>query len=81
MPFYATILVRTERNARGLSPTEKFVDQARKVKGVADAFHTYGRFDAAVFLEGRSYDEVGKTAMKLQEVSGVRSTETLVQLP
>lgn len=79
--FHATVMVRSERQGKGLAPTAKLFEQARKIKGVTDAFPTLGRFDGAVFIEGRTYEETANAALKVQTLNGVRSTETLLQLP
>lgn len=81
MPHHMTVLVRTERKARGLAPTGKVIEQALKIRGVTDAFPTVGRFDGAVFVEGRSFEDAGSIALKVQDIPGIRSTETLVELP
>jgi uncharacterized protein with GYD domain len=49
------------------------------VKGVRKAFFTYGRFDIVVFLEVENYKQLRELTSQINEIAGVRSTETLAE--
>jgi len=70
----AVILVKI--SAEG---TIKFVDGAKKLEGVVDAYSVFGRFDCVVFVDAENLDGVKSTARKLGGFKGVKSTETLVE--
>jgi DNA-binding Lrp family transcriptional regulator len=53
--------------------------KSRKIKGVRKAFLGYGRYDIIVFAEAPGYPEVRKISELINEIQGVRSTETLVE--
>lgn len=59
--------------------TNKFVDDAKKLGSVADAYSVFGRFDCVVFVNAENLDGVKSTARKLGGFKGVKSTETLVE--
>jgi uncharacterized protein with GYD domain len=49
------------------------------VKGVRKAFFAYGRFDVVVFLEVENYKQLRELTSQINEIAGVRSTETLAE--
>jgi uncharacterized protein with GYD domain len=49
------------------------------IKGVRKAFFTYGRFDIVVFLEVENYKQLRELTSQINEIAGVRSTETLAE--
>jgi uncharacterized protein with GYD domain len=49
------------------------------MKEVKKAYFTYGRFDMAVFIEVEDYKELRKLTGIINEINGVRSTETLAE--
>ena len=53
------------------------LDTARKVTGVRKAYFTYGRFDIAIFVEVEDYKKLREVTTQINDVEGVRSTETL----
>lgn len=55
------------------------VDAIKKIDGVKKCYITYGRFDVVAFIEVSNYDEVRVISTKINELDGVRSTETLVE--
>jgi uncharacterized protein with GYD domain len=59
--------------------TDDVVRKARSTKGVKKAFVAFGRFDLVAFAEGADYEEIRKLTWDLNGLSGVRSTETLVE--
>lgn len=55
------------------------VDRASKIKGVADAYPVFGRFDIVVLLKGRNIRELEAVARRLKGLKGIKGTETLVE--
>ncbi|MEM2110985.1 MAG: Lrp/AsnC ligand binding domain-containing protein [Candidatus Bathyarchaeia archaeon] len=51
----------------------------KAMKEVKKAYFTYGRFDVAVFIEVEDYKELRKVTGLINEINGVRSTETLAE--
>ena len=58
---------------------EDVLQKTRKVKGVRKAFLGYGRYDIIAFGDGPGYPEIRKISELINEIQGVRSTETLVE--
>ena len=58
---------------------EEVLQKTRKLKGVRKAFLGYGRYDIIAFAEGPGYPEIRKISEHINEIGGVRSTETLVE--
>jgi DNA-binding Lrp family transcriptional regulator len=58
---------------------EDVLQKTRKIKGVRKAFLGYGRYDIIAFGEGPGYPEIRKISELINEIGGVRSTETLVE--
>lgn len=58
---------------------EDVLARTRKVAGVRKAFLGYGRYDIIAFGDGQSYPEIRKISELINEIKGVRSTETLVE--
>ncbi|MGQ9468374.1 MAG: Lrp/AsnC ligand binding domain-containing protein [Nitrososphaerales archaeon] len=59
------------------SPT--IVKEAKKIKGVVDAYMVFGRFDVAIFLEAEDFLKLKDIAKKISSLQGIKSTETLPQ--
>jgi DNA-binding Lrp family transcriptional regulator len=55
------------------------VDQLKKINEVKKCYITYGRFDIAAFAEVMAYEKARRLSAKVNELEGVRSTETLVE--
>ena len=55
------------------------LQKTRKIKGVRKAFLGYGRYDIIAFGEAPGYPEMRKISELINEIGGVRSTETLVE--
>ncbi|MCD6538547.1 Lrp/AsnC ligand binding domain-containing protein [Candidatus Bathyarchaeota archaeon] len=53
------------------------LETVKAIRSVRKAFLTYGRFDIAVFLEVEDYRELREITIRINEIDGVRSTETL----
>jgi len=68
------ILARATVRAAAAVPEE-----ARKIKGVTDAYPVFGRFDLVVFLEAKDFEELKSAALKVNAMAGIKSTETLVE--
>jgi uncharacterized protein with GYD domain len=49
----------------------------RAIVGVRKAYFTYGRFDMAVFVEVEDYKKLRVVTTKINDIEGIRSTETL----
>ena len=58
---------------------DEVLQKSRKIKGVRKAFLAYGRYDIVAFGEGPGYPEIRKISERINEITGVRSTETLVE--
>lgn len=69
----AVMLVRVE-------PQVRIAEKAKGIEGVKDAFDVTGRFDAVVIVEVKELRDVKKVALKIQEIEGVRRTETLIHV-
>ena len=74
MPLNACILIKTTP-----LEAEDVLQKTRKTKGVRKAFLGYGRYDIIAFGEGAGYPEIRKISELINEITGVRSTETLVE--
>ena len=55
---------------------DSILETVKSIRGVRKAFLTYGRFDIAVFLEVEDYRELREITIRINEINGVRSTET-----
>jgi len=56
---------------------DKFVAAAKKIKGVADAYPVFGRFDVAVLVEGKTQEELRRATREVKAIGGIKSTETM----
>ena len=74
MPQNTCVLIKT-------TPLEAddVLQKTRKIKGVRKAFLGYGRYDIIAFGEAPDYPEIRKISELINEIGGVRSTETLVE--
>ena len=57
----------------------RIVEEMKKIEGVRKCFVTYGRFDIVAFIEVSNYEEARKLSTRINELDGVRSTETLIE--
>lgn len=55
---------------------DKILQQIKNY-GVRKLYPTYGRFDIAIFLEVEDYKELRKKTTQINDIEGIRSTETL----
>jgi DNA-binding Lrp family transcriptional regulator len=58
---------------------ESILETIRNIEGVRKAYFTYGRFDIVAFLEIEGYKELREITGRINEIPGVRSTETLAE--
>jgi len=79
MVVRATVLFREELRP-GQGYNDRPLEQAKRVPGVKDAFLTIGRFDGAVLIEGRDYHECSVAALKINQIPGIRATETMFEV-
>ena len=52
-----------------------------KIKGVRKAQAVAGQFDAIAYVEFMKMDDLGKIIEKIQQLKGVRRTQTLIAIP
>jgi len=72
--MYACILVRAMPGK-----VVKVLDEVKKVKGVANAFPVYGRYDIVAFVDGPDFNSVSKTSGEINAIKGIKSTETAIE--
>jgi len=53
-------------------------EELKKTKGVKRAFEVHGRWDVAAEIEVADSQALGKIALKLHGLQGVKATETLI---
>jgi len=58
---------------------DTILKEVKALKGVRKAYFTYGRFDIVVFVEVGDYRELRRITGEINEIAGVRSTETLAE--
>jgi len=58
---------------------DTILDSVKAVKGVRKAYFTYGRFDITIFVEVQDYKELRNLTSQINDIEGVRSTETLAE--
>ena len=59
---------------------ETVLEQLKKMKGVQDAFLTFGRFDGVVLLTAVDIATAKGTIKAIQSTPGIKRTETLMEL-
>lgn len=74
MPQNTCVLIKTTP-----LQADDVLQKTRKIKGVRKAFLGYGRYDIIAFGEAPDYPEIRKISELINEIGGVRSTETLVE--
>lgn len=52
-----------------------------EIEGVRMAHAVTGQFDVAVFVEFAKVEELGRIIEKIQQINGVRRTQTLIAIP
>lgn len=58
---------------------DSILEAVRAIKETRKAYLTYGRFDIVAFLEVKDYKELREITIHINEITGVRSTETLAE--
>lgn len=56
-------------------------ESALKIEGVKMAHAVTGQFDAVAYVEFAKVEELGKIIEKIQQIKGVRRTQTLIAVP
>ncbi len=74
MPLNTCVLIKTTP-----LDADDVLEKTRKIRGVRKAFLGYGRYDIIAFGEAPDYPEIRKISELINEINGVRSTETLVE--
>jgi len=74
MPLNACILIKTTPLHTG-----EVLQKIRSMKEVRKAFVAYGRYDLVVFASSSDYSDVRSLTSAINNLDGVRSTETLVE--
>ncbi len=77
----AAILVKQEKQGKGLAYAKPFHDAARKLPAVVDVYPVLGRFDDVVLLEAKDYETILDVSGRIAAIPGVKSTETLPEGP
>ncbi|MEJ2261143.1 MAG: Lrp/AsnC ligand binding domain-containing protein [Nitrosopumilaceae archaeon] len=62
------------------SPKKLIAARLRKVTAVKDSFPTSGQFDAVAIIEVTALGEIKDITTKIQKISGVERTETMVEV-
>lgn len=73
----AVVLVKQDKQGRGLGYVRVFHDAVKKIAGVTEAYPVLGRFDDIVFLEGKDYGAILDQSGRILQIPGVKSAETL----
>ncbi|MEM2083706.1 MAG: Lrp/AsnC ligand binding domain-containing protein [Nitrososphaerota archaeon] len=55
------------------------LDKVKKVSGVKEAFSVAGRTDIVAIIETKDLNELSKISINLNSISGVSTTETLIE--
>ena len=58
---------------------DSILEAVKTIREVRKAYFTYGRFDIVAFLEVEGYKDLREITGRINEIPGVRSTETLAE--
>ncbi len=58
---------------------DSILEAIKTIREVRKAYFTYGRFDIVAFLEVEGYKDLREITGRINEIPGVRSTETLAE--
>ncbi len=64
---------------RGKAPG-KTIAAIKRLEGVEDVFITFGRFDGVILVKAGDRASLGRILKSIHAVSGVKRTETLVEV-
>jgi len=56
-------------------------DEVLKIEGVKMAHAVTGPFDVATYIEFTKIEALGRIIQKIQSLTGVRGTQTLISIP
>ena len=59
---------------------ETVLEEIKKIKGVQDAFYTFGRFDAVILLTATDLAGGKRIGKAIQSNPGIKRTETLIEV-
>lgn len=59
----------------------ELAEAALKIKGVKKTHAVTGQYDAIAYVEFLKMDDLGKIIEKIQQLKGVRRTQTLIAIP
>ena len=59
---------------------ETVLEELKKIKGVQDAFLTFGRFDAVVLVSATDLAAAKSTGKAILSTPGIKRTETLIEV-
>jgi len=62
------------------SPKKLIAARLRKVSFISDSFPTSGQFDAVAIIDVEQLIQIKEVATKIQKISGVERTETMVEV-
>ena len=62
------------------SPKKLIAARLRKVSFITDSFPTSGQFDAVAIIDVERLIQIKEVATKIQKISGVERTETMVEV-
>ncbi len=62
------------------SPKKLIAARLRKVSYISDSFPTSGQFDAVAIIDVEQLIQIKEVATKIQKISGVERTETMVEV-
>lgn len=62
------------------APKSLVASKLKEIKEVKEAFNISGRFDAVALVEVKSLYELSDVITRLQNMTNVKKTETMVQL-
>ena len=62
------------------SPKKLIAVKLKKLTTVTDSFPTSGQFDAVAIIDVQQLIEIKEVANKIQKISGVERTETMVEV-
>jgi DNA-binding Lrp family transcriptional regulator len=57
---------------------KKVYQELRKIEGVKDVFHIFGKYDFAVIIEVEGLSKLNYIVDKIREIVGVTSTQTII---
>ncbi len=62
------------------SPKKLIAARLRKITSISDSFPTSGQFDAVAIIDVEQLIQIKEVATKIQKISGVERTETMVEV-